>query len=299
MSPKKIFSTLLRWKFTLLSSSVLLVIGASAQAHTVTLDFDSLPSSQGWTYIGTLAENAAYAADGSSLVQTTVGSGISSFARYSLINNGILDSSKRMTLSFTARVLDYEFVASGSFGAGFSILIRDDAFQHRVGMTNNFVLLQSGFVSLDTTAFHDYVFELRPGGGSKLFVDGMLRFSGQGLVTGFGKRFLFGDLTFAENANVEITALSFTVGTPLDHLIDDIEALTNSGILNGGQANSLIVKIDATIASLDRGNTTAACNELQAFINEVDGLVRAGTLTPDEGQALIDSANSNSVQNGC
>ena len=85
----------------------------------------------------------------------------------------------------------------------------------------------------------------------------------------------------------------------LDLLIDDVEALADGGILSGGQVNRLIVKIDATIASLDRGNTTAACNELQAFIDQVGRFVRAGTLTPDQGQSLIVTANSISVQNGC
>jgi hypothetical protein len=301
MSPKKIFSTLLRWKFALLSSSVLLVIGASAQAETVTLGFNCLPSSQGWTYSGTLAENTSFAADGSSLVQTTLGTGSSS-ARYALINNGILDSSKPITLSLTARVLDHEFVTSGSTGLGFNFIIRDDVFQHRVGMTSSLLQVDNLFIALDTTTFHDYVFELSPGGGSKLFVDGILLASGEGFALGLSKLLLFGDSTIHENANVDITALSITVGTvgtPLDLLIGDVENLADCGILSGGQANSLIVKADVTIARLDSGNTTAACNELQAFINAVGALVRAGTLTPDEGQSLIDTANSISVENGC
>ena len=41
-------------------------------------------------------------------------------------------------------------------------------------------------------------------------------------------------------------------------------------ITNKGVANSLLAKLDAAQASLDRGNTSAAVNQLNAFINEVN-----------------------------
>ncbi len=41
-------------------------------------------------------------------------------------------------------------------------------------------------------------------------------------------------------------------------------------ITNKGVANSLMAKLDAAQASLDRGNTSAAVNQLHAFINEVN-----------------------------
>ena len=226
---------------------MLLVIGASAQAETVSLDFNSLPSSQGWTYSGTLAENTTFAADGSSLVQTTLGTGSSS-ARYILINNGILDSSKTTTLSFTAQVLDHEFVTFGSTGLGFEFLIRDDVFQHRVGMTSSLLQVDNLFIALDTTTFHDYVFELSPGGGSKLFVDGILLASGEGFALGLSKLLLFGDNTIHENANVDITALSVTVGTPLELLID-IRPSKDPDRPNRLDPNSIDKKIKVAILS--------------------------------------------------
>ena len=46
------------------------------------------------------------------------------------------------------------------------------------------------------------------------------------------------------------------------------------------------------IASLDRGNATAAINLLAAFINEVEALVQAGLLTATDGQLLTDVAQN-------
>jgi DNA/RNA endonuclease G (NUC1) len=54
--------------------------------------------------------------------------------------------------------------------------------------------------------------------------------------------------------------------------------------------NSLRVKLNAAIASLDRGNTAPAVNQLEAFLNEVDGMVRSGRLaesTADAWRALV------------
>ncbi|WP_179865948.1 hypothetical protein [Bacillus pseudomycoides] len=60
-----------------------------------------------------------------------------------------------------------------------------------------------------------------------------------------------------------------------------------AGVLIAGQTNSLIV------------NLNAACNQLQAFINEVNGLINAGVLTSTQGQPLIDCATLIRNQIGC
>lgn len=297
MNPMKLFFKLPHWRTALLGSSVLLFICTSVQAQTVTVDFDSLPSSQGWTYEGNLAENTAFFADSFSLLQTTVGSGGRSFAIYSMLD--ILDSSKRLTLSFTARVIIYEQVTGGSDGLGLNFIAHDGEIQHRLGMTDNLLLVDGQYILLDTTVFHDYVFILNPGGTSEAFVDGVLVASGRGYRFASNNKLIFGDSTAHENSDAEITAMSFTVADVSEILIDDIEALADSGIVNGKQLNGLIVKLDAFVESLDRGNTTAACNQLLAFINQVASFVSSGTLNPEEGQALINSANAILAQNSC
>jgi len=52
------------------------------------------------------------------------------------------------------------------------------------------------------------------------------------------------------------------------------------------------VKLEAAQASIARGNSTAAFNQLGAFINEVEALVHSGRLSSDMGQMLIDLAST-------
>lgn len=74
-------------------------------------------------------------------------------------------------------------------------------------------------------------------------------------------------------------------------LIGDVEGLVAAGTLNQGQGNSLIVKLQGAIQQLDQGNVGAAINQLRAFINEVNALVKAKKLSSADGQALIDAAD--------
>jgi uncharacterized repeat protein (TIGR01451 family) len=185
-----------------------LLWAAVAEAHSVYLNFDSLPSNQGWTYLSEqLAEGEVFVADGTSLVQTTVGAGNAADARYQM--DGIVNSGRDMTLAFTARVLAYERLADGSTGLGFNFLIRDEAGDYRLALTDSVVIVNDLIFDLDTTVLHDYLLELRPGVGFDLYVDDEFVFSG-GSSSNFGDNiFFFGDSTAHENTNVEITALSF------------------------------------------------------------------------------------------
>ena len=72
-------------------------------------------------------------------------------------------------------------------------------------------------------------------------------------------------------------------------LIDRVENLIDPDVLNKGQGNSLIKKLEGALQKLNNGNTKAACNQLQAFINQVDAFIRSGILTVEEGQPLIDA----------
>jgi pullulanase-type alpha-1,6-glucosidase len=78
----------------------------------------------------------------------------------------------------------------------------------------------------------------------------------------------------------------------LRSLIDEIAALREAGILNAGQANSLIAKLENAIKNLDKGKAKVALNNLNAFVNEVQSLIDEGVLTPEEGQSLIDAAEA-------
>jgi len=90
-----------------------------------------------------------------------------------------------------------------------------------------------------------------------------------------------------------------------------VQGLVSSGTLTSAEGNALQVKLNAALASLGQsgsttttsasqktktgnttGNTTAACNELQAFVNQVQAYVNSGRLTTAEGLSLITAANA-------
>jgi len=78
--------------------------------------------------------------------------------------------------------------------------------------------------------------------------------------------------------------------TRIMHLIEAIQALVDDGVLNTGQGNSLMVKLQAAIQSLNKGNINAASNQLAAFTQEVGALLKAGVLSVEQAQPLIDAA---------
>lgn len=69
-----------------------------------------------------------------------------------------------------------------------------------------------------------------------------------------------------------------------------IDQLLDAGDLTGGQANALTTKLERALDSLARGNERAATNQIGAFINQVEALVRSGRITAEEGDALIAAA---------
>lgn len=89
---------------------------------------------------------------------------------------------------------------------------------------------------------------------------------------------------------------SFFPPTPeaqLGAITHEVERLVYKGELDQGQGNELNTKIEAAQRMmLDKGNTTAACNLLQAFINQVQAYINAGTLPATKGQFLIGTANN-------
>jgi hypothetical protein len=59
-------------------------------------------------------------------------------------------------------------------------------------------------------------------------------------------------------------------------------------VLNKGQTNSLVVKLNHAIDSLtSKPDQPTACNQLQAFVNEVNAYVSGGKLTPAQADSLL------------
>jgi len=75
--------------------------------------------------------------------------------------------------------------------------------------------------------------------------------------------------------------------------LNDVEPLVNQiqGLnISKGLKNSLIAKVRAARSAAQRGDVSAACGTMQAFINEVQAQKNKG-LTFAQADALIKSAN--------
>jgi len=53
-----------------------------------------------------------------------------------------------------------------------------------------------------------------------------------------------------------------------------------------------MAKLRAALRQLGSGNRAPAAGQLNAFINEVNALVRSGRLSPQQAQPLIDAAEA-------
>ena len=91
---------------------------------------------------------------------------------------------------------------------------------------------------------------------------------------------------------VAITPGFSTPEDQIEALIEDVEELFIADILNVGQANSLISKLENILNRPEQGTTQPVINQLGAFINQVLSLVEEGILTPEEGQDLVDAAQA-------
>ncbi|MGB6463925.1 MAG: Ig-like domain repeat protein [Nitrosotalea sp.] len=104
-------------------------------------------------------------------------------------------------------------------------------------------------------------------------------------------------VTVTDNAgNVATGTFHVTVLTPTGTSQQLIATITSMN-LDHGTTNSLDTKLNASISSLNSGNTIAAKNQLNAFINEVNA--QAGkNITPSQAMELIQTAQDiiNSIQ---
>lgn len=77
---------------------------------------------------------------------------------------------------------------------------------------------------------------------------------------------------------------------------DGVVNYVATGTLAEGEGNALMATLDATTRQLNRGNEEAAGRLIEAFIRQVEAYVRAGILSPEEGQVLIDMAENSLAQ---
>jgi len=73
----------------------------------------------------------------------------------------------------------------------------------------------------------------------------------------------------------------------IDALITKIENFIISGDLESGLANAFIIKLENAKKSLEKGNEQASTNQLQALMNQVKGLLEAGTIEASISGGII------------
>jgi len=79
---------------------------------------------------------------------------------------------------------------------------------------------------------------------------------------------------------------------PIEQAVIVVEKLEVEGVLNQGQSHSLTTKLNIATAQINDGKLKPACNLLRAFINDVQALIAAGTLSQGQGEELIELAEA-------
>jgi hypothetical protein len=92
------------------------------------------------------------------------------------------------------------------------------------------------------------------------------------------------------------TVIVLTPAAALAKLITFVQGVSG---LNAGQRNSLLAKLNAASDSLQRGNSNAACGQLNGFVNEVDADQKAGRLTSGDADTMTNAARQIQKSLGC
>lgn len=74
----------------------------------------------------------------------------------------------------------------------------------------------------------------------------------------------------------------------IDALVFHTQNLARGGVVNEGQANALLAKLRAANQQVDRGNYSAAANQLGAFIDQISAFMHKGLIAESEAAFLIE-----------
>ena len=211
--------------------SFLLVFVSSTivvSAETISLNFDTLPSNQGWEYYfggNSVLETDVFSVDNDTLYQNSLEVGYASAGsnRYHL--NNVIKDSLPFTISVTAKIIQEKSnIENHPFGFMFGgIFVRpEEDFKTGIGIGIGSNMIKDNntsniiSTSIDNTKFHNYLLEVNPQTGYSFYVDEALIYTGS-----LGNYpiedndqmlnyLLLGDGTGATNAQVEITKYVFT-----------------------------------------------------------------------------------------
>jgi hypothetical protein len=135
------------------------------------------------------------------------------------------------------------------------------------------------------------------GPGGDLFVasfisDSVIRFDvDTGLPVGFP---ITGGGLFQPSGLATLGPIEPEPETPAEQIAamrEDVQQLQGQGALNLGQANALLTKLNLAEQAVAGGRTNVASNVVGAFLNQVQALVAAGVLTPEQAGPLLEGAD--------
>lgn len=209
-----------RRRFVVSTTIACLLVASVAGATVITMNFGSLPSTQGWTF-GTGGSPTATEAGTFSVASNvltldtmafgTTGAGTSAY----YIQNGVVSTSQPLTITVRARVLQWEGNGNQFQANGFCFGFAQGSTEWLMGITPTRIYNATGTVlsgAYDNTQFHDYRIEWTPPSTVAYYVDNTLISTNN---TGFGLAqnwIIIGDGTGAGNARAEITSYSFLQG---------------------------------------------------------------------------------------
>ncbi|MBI3667514.1 MAG: hypothetical protein HY236_15025, partial [Acidobacteria bacterium] len=252
-----------------------MLLATPIPAANVTLNFNSLPSAQGWFYEATneKAELDIFSVNGGTLFQNSL-FGLSGYNVYRR-NNAV--TLAPFTLSLRAHVLE-DFTGDLNDPAGFACAIFTGAEMFALELSTNRIRLedttlgpdQAVIFDFDNTQFHDYRLEGTPGlagmkGTYRLFIDGTLMktVTARPLDSFPGALFL-GDLTGGQGARAEVSSFSY--------VSDDAGPILSNLMAN---PNPLAINTSTILTANVDDSTTGGSNIASAAYN-IDG----GTFFP-------------------
>ena len=149
------------------------LFASSAVAAEIDLNFNSLPSTQGWTFFTSIGtqENDVFSVDGTALHQNSLG--IVDDPKY--VWQGVVEHAP-FDLRFRARLTEFDEPFPDAFA--FSVLLGTGDFFLFIGLGPGFAAIEENIttvqtVFIDTSQFHDYRLLGDPeAGGYRFFIDG-------------------------------------------------------------------------------------------------------------------------------
>ena len=263
--------------------SVSFTFSTDVTPPTTTASLSPLPTPFGWNNSdvmvtlhssdpgGTGVANITYSASGAQTIGSTVVSaatttftitapGITTVTFFGTDNAGNVESPKTIVVRIdeTAPTIVITQPAAAQY-------------PHSAVLTLNYSVTDTGGSGLDSFT---------------TLLDGAPTLAGHGLASGQAIDLLtelaLGMHTFAisavdKAANTSATTVTFELIVTADSIKMDVaHFLANGQIKSSGEANSLLVKLNAAAAARAAGNCNTAANDYQAFINEVTGQIGKG-----------------------